>query len=80
MSPDVLEIEKAVALLEAGELVAFPTETVYGLGADAGNASAVARIFTAKGRPTTHPLIVHFSNFGDARAWAAEPPCPRIVT
>jgi L-threonylcarbamoyladenylate synthase len=74
MSPDVLEIEKAVALLEAGELVAFPTETVYGLGADAGNASAVARIFAAKGRPTTHPLIVHFSNFGEARAWAADVP------
>jgi len=74
MSPDVLEIEKAVALLEAGELVAFPTETVYGLGADAGNASAVARIFAAKGRPSTHPLIVHFSNFGAARAWAAEVP------
>ncbi len=74
MSPDVLEIEKAVALLEAGELVAFPTETVYGLGADAGNPSAVARIFAAKGRPSTHPLIVHFSNFGAARAWAAEVP------
>jgi len=74
MSPDVLEIEKAVALLEAGELVAFPTETVYGLGADAENASAVARIFTAKGRPSTHPLIVHFSNFGAARAWTAEVP------
>jgi len=74
MSPDVLEIEKAVALLEAGELVAFPTETVYGLGADAENAVAVARIFAAKGRPSTHPLIVHFSNFGAARAWAAEVP------
>jgi L-threonylcarbamoyladenylate synthase len=74
MSPDVLEIEKAVALLEAGELVAFPTETVYGLGADAENAYAVARIFAAKGRPSTHPLIVHFSNFGAARAWAAEVP------
>jgi L-threonylcarbamoyladenylate synthase len=74
MSPDVLEIERAVALLEAGELVAFPTETVYGLGADAGNASAVARIFAAKGRPSTHPLIVHFSNFAAACTWAAEVP------
>jgi L-threonylcarbamoyladenylate synthase len=74
MSPDVLEIEKAVALLEAGELVAFPTETVYGLGADAQNAAAVARIFAAKGRPLTHPLIVHFSNFGAARGWASEVP------
>lgn len=74
MSPDVTAIEKAVALLEAGELVAFPTETVYGLGADAQNAAAVARIFAAKGRPTTHPLIVHFSNFAAARTWAADVP------
>ncbi len=74
MSPDVLAIERAVALLEAGELVAFPTETVYGLGADAENPAAVARIFAAKGRPSTHPLIVHFSNFAAARAWAAEVP------
>ncbi len=74
MLPNAREIEKAVDLLEAGELVAFPTETVYGLGADAGNAFAVARIFAAKGRPATHPLIVHVSSFGAARAWAAEVP------
>jgi len=74
MLPDAAEIEKAVALLNAGELVAFPTETVYGLGADAANAAAVARIFAAKGRPKTHPLIVHFSGFAAARAWAAEVP------
>ena len=74
MFPDAAEIERAVALLNAGELVAFPTETVYGLGADAANAAAVARIFAAKGRPKTHPLIVHFSGFGAARAWAAEVP------
>jgi L-threonylcarbamoyladenylate synthase len=74
VSPDAAAIERAVALLEAGELVAFPTETVYGLGADAANPAAVARIFAAKGRPTTHPLIVHFSSFAAARAWAAEVP------
>jgi L-threonylcarbamoyladenylate synthase len=74
MLPDARRIEEAVALLNAGELVAFPTETVYGLGADAQNAFAVARIFAVKGRPASHPLIVHFSNFAAARAWAAEVP------
>ena len=74
MLPDARRIEDAVALLDAGELVAFPTETVYGLGADAANAFAVARIFVAKGRPASHPLIVHFSNFAAARAWAADVP------
>jgi len=74
VNPVAAEIEKAVALLNAGELVAFPTETVYGLGADASNAAAVTRIFAAKGRPTSHPLIVHFSGFAGARAWAAEVP------
>ena len=52
-------ISDCAAALKAGELVAFPTETVYGLGADADNDTAVARIFTAKGRPSDHPLIVH---------------------
>ncbi len=74
MNPDAAAIERAVALLNAGELVAFPTETVYGLGADASNAAAVARIFAAKGRPKTHPLIVHFSGLAAARDWAAEVP------
>jgi L-threonylcarbamoyladenylate synthase len=55
----VSEIATAIAALAAGRLVAFPTETVYGLGADAENAAAVARIFAAKGRPADHPLIVH---------------------
>jgi L-threonylcarbamoyladenylate synthase len=72
--PDAARIEQAVALLGAGELVAFPTETVYGLGADAANPAAVARIFAAKGRPQSHPLIVHFSNFAAARDWASEVP------
>ena len=52
-------IEAAAAALRRGELVAFPTETVYGLGADATNARAVAAVFEAKGRPTFNPLIVH---------------------
>ncbi len=55
-------IDVAAAALKAGELVAFPTETVYGLGADAGNDSAVAKIFQAKGRPSNHPLIVHLDD------------------
>lgn len=54
-----LTIEEAAALLAAGEVIAFPTETVYGLGADATNAAAIAKIFTAKGRPGDNPLIVH---------------------
>ena len=56
-APDA--IDEAVRVLHAGGLVAFPTETVYGLGADAGNDAAVAGIFAAKGRPSDHPLIVH---------------------
>ncbi|HEX9707376.1 MAG TPA: L-threonylcarbamoyladenylate synthase [Steroidobacteraceae bacterium] len=74
MLPEPARIEEAVALLNAGELVAFPTETVYGLGADAANPAAVARIFAAKGRPRSHPLIVHVSNFDAAREWAGSVP------
>lgn len=54
-------INEAVQTLRDGGLVAFPTETVYGLGADAKNPDAVKRIFTAKGRPSNHPLIVHLA-------------------
>jgi L-threonylcarbamoyladenylate synthase len=67
-------IERAVSLLRAGELVAFPTETVYGLGADAANARAVARIFAAKGRPADHPVIVHLPDASHAGRWAAAMP------
>jgi L-threonylcarbamoyladenylate synthase len=74
MLPRADQIESAVRLLNAGELVAFPTETVYGLGADADDAAAVARIFAAKGRPATHPLIVHVSNLATARSYAGELP------
>ena len=63
-----------MAHLRAGELVAFPTETVYGLGADAGNAQAVHRIFAAKGRPPDHPVIVHLADATDAADWAREMP------
>ncbi len=74
MLPDPARIEEAVALLNAGELVAFPTETVYGLGADARNPVAVARIFAAKGRPVSHPLIVHVSSLAAAQEWIADLP------
>ena len=74
MMPGPALIERAAALLRAGELVAFPTETVYGLGADARNPAAVARIFAAKGRPPTHPLIVHVSDLRAATRWVAEMP------
>jgi len=60
-------IERAAALIRNGDLVAFPTETVYGLGADALNARAVRRIFEAKGRPGDNPLIVHVSGLGQAQ-------------
>ena len=68
------EIARAVALLRAGELVAFPTETVYGLGADAANPAAVAKIFAAKGRPAEHPLIVHLPGASHLARWAREVP------
>lgn len=64
-------IKEAAALIRAGELVAFPTETVYGLGADALNASAASKIYAAKGRPSDNPLIVHISRFEDLCAVAS---------
>jgi L-threonylcarbamoyladenylate synthase len=73
-SPSRAEIEHAASLLRAGKLVAFPTETVYGLGANALDAAAAARIFEAKGRPATSPIIVHVSNMEMAREVAAEWP------
>jgi len=68
------EIEKAAAILRAGGLVAFPTETVYGLGADASNVAAVRKIFAAKGRPADHPVIVHVAGTSDLKHWTAEVP------
>jgi L-threonylcarbamoyladenylate synthase len=64
----------AAANLLAGNLVAFPTETVYGLGADACNADAVARIYSVKGRPADHPLIVHVASMEGLGDWAADVP------
>lgn len=64
---DPAVIEEAVALLKAGGLVAMPTETVYGLAADAGNADAIARLYAAKGRPRFNPLIAHVA--GPSMAW-----------
>jgi L-threonylcarbamoyladenylate synthase len=72
--PTSPEIERAAAVLRAGGLVAFPTETVYGLGADASNPAAVAKIFAAKGRPQDHPLIVHLGSIELLPLWAAEIP------
>ncbi|HXA47117.1 MAG TPA: L-threonylcarbamoyladenylate synthase [Burkholderiaceae bacterium] len=67
-------IEAAARLLEAGGLVAFPTETVYGLGADAENPQAVASIYAAKGRPSNHPVIVHLAPGADLTYWARDIP------
>jgi len=64
----------AAANLLAGNLVAFPTETVYGLGADACSAEAVAKIYSAKGRPADHPLIVHVASMGALSDWADDVP------
>jgi L-threonylcarbamoyladenylate synthase len=68
------EIRKAAEILRAGGLVAFPTETVYGLGADASNARAMARLYAVKRRPADHPVIVHFDSMERALAWAREIP------
>ena len=64
----------AAAHLKAGDLVAFPTETVYGLGADASNSEAVARIYSVKGRPNDHPLIVHIASMDRMGDWASDVP------
>src|SRR6266513_3692637 len=65
------DIAKAVAILKQGGLVAFPTDTVYGLGADATNPAAIQKIFQAKGRPSTNPLIVHVADIPTAKKFAA---------
>ncbi len=71
---DTAALQRAAAELAAGELVAFPTETVYGLGARADDDAAVAKIFAAKGRPADHPLIVHVGDVAAAREFASEWP------
>jgi L-threonylcarbamoyladenylate synthase len=68
------EVRRAAQILRAGGLVGFPTETVYGLGADAASEQAVARLYAAKGRPADHPVIIHFASPEQAFAWAREIP------
>ncbi len=67
-------IRDAAKALKAGHLVAFPTETVYGLGADARNPVAVKRIYEVKGRPSDHPLIIHISSINQMQKWTSEVP------
>ncbi len=74
MDLDLDAIRAAARLLEAGRLVAMPTETVYGLAADATNPAAVAAIFAAKGRPSNHPVIVHVARDADLTRWASAIP------
>lgn len=74
MKLDRPAIDAAARRLEAGELVAFPTETVYGLGANAEDPGAVAKIYAAKGRPSTHPVIVHIAPGADLAYWAHSVP------
>ena len=73
-NPTQDEIKKAAQALKDGQLVAFPTETVYGLGADATNEKAVSRVYSVKARPTDHPLIVHISSINQLGKWAIEIP------
>lgn len=68
------DVGRAVEVLRRGGLVAFPTETVYGLGADASNPEAVGKVYAVKGRPRDHPLIVHIADFAAAGSWASEIP------
>lgn len=68
------EVRRAAQILRAGGLVAFPTETVYGLGADASNPAAIERLYRVKGRPADHPVIVHFASPEDAFSFSREVP------
>jgi L-threonylcarbamoyladenylate synthase len=72
MSRAPAALDAALARLRAGQLVAFPTETVYGLGADAENPAAVARIYALKGRPSGHPVIVHLADARQMADYAAQ--------
>ena len=74
------DVDRALSVLRAGGLVAIPTETVYGLAADASNAGAVRRIFAVKGRPAEHPLITHIGAAAQLREWAsAIPPAAAVL-
>lgn len=75
-----IDVELAARVIEAGGLVAIPTETVYGLAADATNVGAVRRIFAAKGRPGSHPLIVHLASADQLPSWASKvPPAAQLL-
>ena len=74
LGTDPQAISEAARQIQAGELVGFPTETVYGLGADASNDAAVAKIFAAKGRPVNHPLIVHVADADQVQHYASSVP------
>jgi L-threonylcarbamoyladenylate synthase len=69
-----VDIKNAARALKSGSLVAFPTETVYGLGADALNRGAISRLYSVKGRPLGHPVIVHISSWSRVELWASEIP------
>lgn len=75
-APTPAEIARAAAILRSGGLVAFPTETVYGLGADADNEAAVRKVFSAKGRPADHPVIVHVADASQIESWTENIPDP----
>ena len=77
-NPTQDEIKKAAQALKDGHLVAFPTETVYGLGADATNETAVGRIYSTKGRPLGHPVIVHILSINQINEWAVDIPAYAI--
>jgi L-threonylcarbamoyladenylate synthase len=70
----ISEVRRAAQILRAGGLVAFPTETVYGLGADAASEKAIARLYAVKGRPADHPVIIHFASAEKAFQWATDIP------
>src|ERR1043166_8615818 len=71
---DAATVESAAAVLKRGGLVAFPTETVYGLGADAENPAALERLYAVKGRPRRHPVIVHLAASARLEDWADDIP------
>lgn len=72
-------IEQSIEILKAGGIVAFPTETVYGLGADARNENAIRKVFMVKGRPIDHPLIVHLAHVDQLEKWATDIPEKAIL-
>jgi L-threonylcarbamoyladenylate synthase len=73
------DVDRVVACINAGGLAVVPTETVYGLGADAEQPTAVGRVFAVKGRPPIHPLIVHIGAVDDLDRWVTEVPAPAVV-